>query len=147
MTTRGWIISAAVFFIGLTVGGGVVESYHQLHEKKTAEDFSRRLRCNEIANQYAKRQSSDTQSVSVAMTGYSAASNSCVAYFQTWNHIAANYEVREWQVMDVLSGEMRNYETCTVQSGDCGHGNDTKFEKESRAAFQQAITGHEVGTK
>ncbi len=81
------------------------------------------------------------------MVGYSTASNSCVAYFHIWNHIAANYQVQEWQVMDVLSGEMHNYETCTVQSGECGRGNDTKFGEESRVAFQQALTGQKAQVK
>jgi hypothetical protein len=145
---RRWIILlAASCLIGVILGAGVVKWYDSASQAKSRYMFGQRVRCRELADQYAKRESSDMQSVSVEMVGYSVASNSCVAYFHTWNHIAADYEVQEWQVMDVLSGEMHNYEACTVQTGECGHGNDTKFGEKSKAAFQQAITGRKAKLK
>jgi hypothetical protein len=99
------MIAALMFFVGLAVGAGGVGGYHQFHEKRTAEVFSRRLRCNELANQYARKESNDPQSVSVEMAGYSEVSNSCVAYLWILEQISPQYTVHEWRVMDLLSGE------------------------------------------
>jgi hypothetical protein len=102
----GWITAASTFFVGLAVGAGGVQSYQRFHEKATAEVFSRRLHCNELANQYARKETNDTQSADVEIVGYAAVSNSCVAYFQLWERISQGYTVREWLVMDLLSSEV-----------------------------------------
>jgi len=140
------MVPAITLFVGLAVGGGIVEGYHRLHDKRTAEVFSRRLRCNEIANQYAKKESSDTRSVSVELAGYSEASNSCVAYLKIWEQIGPSYSNLEWRVLDVLSHEERYYGHCTFER-DCGSGKDIKFDEESEAAFQRAISDKEVKKK
>lgn len=117
--------------------------YHQVRERRAAEVFSRRLRCNELANQYAGRESNDMQSVNAEMVGYSAVSNSCVAYFQFWEQISSHYTVREWRVVDLLSGERLYTDQCREER-DCGEGNDVRFGRRSEAAFQQAVKGEEV---
>src|SRR5258708_6375213 len=111
MAKRG-LFAALMFFAGLAVGAGTLLSYQRFHdkrtaeaEKRTAEAFSRRLRCNELANQYARNESDDTTLVHVEMMGYSTISNSCVAYFQLWRNPTPRTTVLEWLVLDLLSGE------------------------------------------
>jgi hypothetical protein len=146
MTRRGWITAASTFLVGLVVGAGGVQGYHRFHEKRTAEVFSRRLRCSELANQYARTESSDTQSVVVEMVGYSTVSNSCVAYFQIWEQIAPGHAVREWRVMNLLSGERLYTDSCREER-DCGGGNDMRFYRKSKVAFDQAVDGQEVDVR
>lgn len=143
MTKRGWITAALMLFVGLAIGAGGVQTYQRVHEQRTAEVFSRRLRCNELANQYVRKESNDTQSVSLEMVGYSAVSNSCVAYFQIWNQLSPRYTVREWRVMNLLSGEQLNTDNCREER-DCGGGNDMRFDRRSKAAFDQAVNGQKV---
>jgi hypothetical protein len=143
VTKRGWITAAWMFFVGLAVGAGGVLSHQRFYEKKTAEVFSRRLRCYELANQYARKESNATQSVSVEMVGYRAVSNSCVAYFHVWEQISSRSSVQEWQVMDLLSGERLYTDQCR-EDRDCGGGNDMKFDRRSEVALHQAVNGQEV---
>ena len=132
-----------MFFVGLAVGAGGFGGYQQFHEKRTAEVFSRRLRCNELANQYARKESNDAQSVSVEIVGYSGVSNSCVAYFQVWEQLSKEYTDREWRVMNLLSGEVLYTDHCREER-DCGDGNDMKFGRRSEVAFQQTVKGEDV---
>ena len=144
---RGRIISVA-FFVGLAVGGGAVEGYHLVHDKTTAEVFSRRLRCEEIASQYVKKESSDTELLRVELVGYSAASNSCVAYLTDWNQLFPTHTDREWRVMDLLSGEVFYSESCRQEQGYtgvwCGDGNNMRFDRRGEAAFRQALNGQAI---
>lgn len=132
-----------MFFVGLAVGGGGVFAYHHFHERRAAEVFSRRLRCNTVANQCARKDSNDVRSVSVEMVGYSAVSNSCVAYFQVWDQTSPRSTVREWRVMDLLSGEVFYTGACQEER-NCGDGNDMKLGRRGEVAFQQAVNGEEV---
>jgi hypothetical protein len=132
-----------MFLVGLAVGAGGLWSYRRFHDKRAAEVFSRRLHCNELANQYAGRESNDTRSVSVERVGYSPVSNSCVAYFETWEQISPRDSIREWRVMDLLSGQRLYTDNCREER-DCGGGNDVTFERKSEAAFHQAVSGEEV---
>ena len=138
MTKGGWITAALAFFVGLAVGAAGVQTYQRFHEKATAEVFSRRLHCNELASQYARKESNDAQSVSVEVVGYAAVSNSCVAYSQLWEQISQRYTVREWLVMDLLSGERLYTDQCREER-DCGGGKDLTLGRKSDAAFQQAV--------
>ena len=146
MTRGGWTTAALAFFVGLAVGAGGVQSYHQFREKRTAEVFSRRLRCSGLANQYARKESNDTQWVGVQMVGYSAVSNSCVAYVHVWDRISSGYTVREWRVIDVLSGEVLYTAQCQEER-DCGNGSDMAFSRRSEVAFHQAINGQQVDVR
>jgi hypothetical protein len=150
VTRRRWITSVAIFFVGLAMGGGVVEGYHVAHDKTTAEVFSRRLRCDEVASQYEKRKSNDTDTVHLEMVGYSAASNSCVGYFTGWSQIVPTDTSREWRVVDVLSGEVFYEDNCRLEQSHglerdwCGNGRDMKLGRRGEAAFRQAINGQEI---
>jgi hypothetical protein len=146
---RGWISSAVVFFVGLAVGGGAVESYHVVHDKTTAEVFSRRLRCDELANEFVKKESSDTESVSLELMGYSTASNSCVGYLTDGNQRFPNHIEREWRVVDLLSHEVFYSDWCRVEKADperywCGDGRDMTLGRRGEAAFRQAMNGQEI---
>jgi hypothetical protein len=140
---RGWITAASTFFVGLTVGAGGVQTYQRFHERATAEAFSRRLHCNQLANQYAKKESNDTQSASVEIVGYTTVSNSCVAYLKVWEQASSRYSVQEWRVVDLLSGE-RLYTNWCREERDCGNGKDLTFDRRSEAAFHQAVSGQVV---
>ena len=150
-TRRRWITSGAMLFVGLALGGGAVEGYHLVHEKSTAEIFSRRLRCDELASQYAKKESTDTESMRVELVGYSAVSNSCVAYLTTWDELFPKHTYQGWRVMDLLSGEVFYKEACRLEDGRrsrvepwCGDGNDIRFGRRSEAAFRQVMEGQTV---
>lgn len=147
VTRRGRVTPAVIFFIGLAVGGGAVEGYHVAHEKTTAEVFARRLRCDALANQYAKRESSDTDVIHVELVGYSTLSNSCVAYLTTVSRSFPPDTTEGWRVIDVLSGEVFYMDQCLEEQGRapyCGEGNNMKFERRSQAAFQQVMEGRRV---
>ncbi|MGB7758538.1 MAG: hypothetical protein WBL61_01845 [Bryobacteraceae bacterium] len=131
------------FIVGLAVGALGVRGYQRLHEKRTAEVFSWRLRCSELANQYARNESNDTQSVGVEAVAYSGASNSCVASFKIWEQISSRDTVQEWRVMDLLSAG-RLYTAYCRKELDCGGGNDVKLDRRSEAAFRQAVKGQEI---
>lgn len=143
MARRDWTSAALMFFVGLAVGAGVVAGYRPLHQGRSGEVFSRRLRCSELANQYAKSESNDARSVSAETVGYSEASNSCVAYFTILETVSPQYDVQEWRVMDLLSGERLHSDNCRSDR-DCGDGNDMKFGRRSEVAFQQAVKGEQV---
>jgi hypothetical protein len=146
MTKRGWTTAALAFLIGLAVGAGGVQSCQRFHEKATAGVFSRRLHCKELANQYARKESNDKQSVSVETVGYAAAPNSCVAYFQIWEWISPQYTVQKWLVMDVFSGEQLYTDQCREER-DCGGGKDLTLDRRGEAAFRQAVNGQVVAVE
>jgi hypothetical protein len=132
------------FFVGVAVGAGAVESYHRIRENRTAELFSRRLRCNELANKYAEKESTDEQSVGVEQVEYSAASNSCVGYFFAFHTGPLSYE--RWRVINLLSDEELYRGECR-EDRDCGNGKDMSLRKEAQLAFRQAVKGEEVNVK
>jgi hypothetical protein len=144
MTKAGWITTALAFFVGLAVGAGAVQSYQRIRENRTAELFSRRVRCNELANKYAERESADNQSVRVKQVAYSAASNSCVGYFSAFQQIGLSYEW--WRVIDLLTDEELYGGTCR-EDRDCGNGKNMALMKQAELAFRQAVKGEEVNVK
>jgi hypothetical protein len=117
-----WIVAGLAFLAGLAIGAGVVQRYQRTRENRTAELFSRRLRCNELANKYAERESTDTQSVSIKQVEYSAPYNSCVGYFWAFEQVEPlSYE--RWQVIDLLSDKELYGGRCRVDR-NCGNGED-----------------------
>jgi hypothetical protein len=155
MKTFDWVkaqgrITSVAFFVGLAVGGGAVEGYHLVHDKTTAEVFSRRLRCDELASQYVRKESSDTELLRVGLVGYSAASNSCLAYLTDWDQLSPTHTDQEWRVMDLLSGEVFYSESCREERVNglerdwCGNGRDMKLGRRGEAAFRQAVNGQEI---
>jgi hypothetical protein len=139
-----------IFLVGVAVGGGAVEGYHVAHDKTTAEIFSRRLRCDEVANEYVKKESSDTEFLRLELVGYNIASNSCVAYLTDGNQLFPDHTDREWRVMDLLSREVFYSESCRLEQINalerdwCGNGRDMKLGRRGEAAFRQAMNGQEI---
>jgi len=151
MTRFGWITTA--FLLGLVLGAGTVQSFHGFRPSTSAEVFSRRLRCKDLANQYATKEESDNsqsvipKSVSLEIVEYSSASNSCLAYFQTWDQfsrqISSKVLTRGWKIVDLLSNEVLYSEECHLE-GDCGSGNNFTLTRRSEFAFHQLVNGKQV---
>ncbi|HLI62683.1 MAG TPA: hypothetical protein VKV05_04745 [Terriglobales bacterium] len=142
MTRRGWTVSAVMFLVGLFAGGGGVQTYHTLSVKTAREMFAEKLRCKELAAGYIREQSTDSMSLILQRVDYSATSNSCVAYFHTWEDVGNRntYNERRWQVVDLLTAKMLYDDHCREET-NCGGGNDIRMDDEAEAAFDEAVNG------
>jgi hypothetical protein len=143
MMGRGWIKGILMLIVGLAVGVAGSETYRRFHEKGTGEIFSRRLRCNELAKQYEGQESNEKRAVRTELVDYSATSNSCIAYFTSFEQLSSDHTIREWKVVDLLSGKQFYTGDCRIQT-NCGGGKDIMLDRESKAALHQAIMGQDV---
>ncbi len=142
LSRRSRITAALIFLAGFVVGGGGVQSYHRFHEKRTAEVFSRRLHCKELADQYEKQESSTLVLVHIARVDYSLASNSCVVSVHELR--ADGKEPAEViEIVDPLSGE-----SLYLDSKAPGNADELMQQwRKERVAFDQAVDGQEVDVR
>ncbi|MFY9700774.1 MAG: hypothetical protein WAK02_01370 [Terriglobales bacterium] len=142
LSRRSRIAGALIFIAGLAIGGGGVQSYHRFHEKRTAEVFSRRLRCKELADQYEKKESSTLVLVNIGRVDYSLVSNSCVV---SVHELRADGKepAQIIEIVDPLSGEQ-------LYSDRKNPGNADELMQQwhkERVAFDQAVNGQEVNVR
>ena len=141
MSRRGLIIGTLVFLVGLAIGGGIVESYHRSQAKRAQELFSQRFRCKTLADQYVKRESSESTAIILNNVDYSVLSNSCVGYFDRIEDIPREHYLTQDNislVIDLLTGEELYQDHC-IEDTDCGRGNDFRIMREAKAAFDEAV--------
>jgi hypothetical protein len=140
MTGRVSISTAVVFLVGAVAGALAVGIYNHLSARNAQETFEQHLRCRQLADEYVRKESDDTDTVFLRAVDYSRDSASCIASFETWEHISNTYTVLRWQVVNLLTADEIYGASCHEQT-DCGDGNNIRIATSAQSAFDDAIRG------
>lgn len=132
--------SAVVFVVGIVVGAGSVEGFQLIREHHRQEFFEQRLRCKNLAEDYAKSHSDDYISVLPDRSDFSTSRNSCVA---STDEYTGNARFVSYKVVDVVTGELISTGVCDNHDSQspsfCGGGRNMKLRQERDAAFDKAV--------
>lgn len=131
---------ALIAFIGLCAGAGLDEALHAFRQRNIAQSFQQRMRCRRLADEFAKKESSEIEQVD-----FSPSRNSCVA--STLRGRAVQDGDLEWtyQTVDIVTGEtlfIRSCYTADAKSPSfCGNGHEMEIISEQDKAFAKALSG------
>ena len=140
---KTWAVASSMLCLGLGAGFASGWYYPRSRAATSGELFSRRARCHEIAAQYEKAKSNDTDGVIVESVGYAPVSNTCVANVTDMQRLSSTYTSETWSVVDLLSSEVLYSGWCREEK-NCGDGRNFELMGKSEAAFKQALAGRKV---
>src|SRR5271170_6632264 len=111
------VLAICIFAVGLIVGGGVVEIWHQFGERQEGHLFDKRVKCRDIAKAYERENTDGSfNRVLVDNVDYSPGEDTCLAAVDQFHG-----SLEDFQVVDLLSGVTNSLGWCD-QENDCGGG-------------------------
>jgi hypothetical protein len=129
---------ATVFVVGILIGAGAVESFHIVRDRHRQQFFEQRIRCENLADTYAKSNTDAHTSMFVDRTDFSRARNSCVASISK-----ATSGFWTYQVVDVITGDLLFTDFCSEKdsqsSSFCGGGKDINLLHKRDSEFDEVV--------
>ncbi|MGA2904074.1 MAG: hypothetical protein ABSD98_09600 [Candidatus Korobacteraceae bacterium] len=119
--------------IGLVVGAVLTFVCISLQQRNGKDAFEQKVRCDEIAKQYERDNSSQAGSAEVDEVVFSTARNSCVGKVV----VTGNFE--RYAVVDLLSREEGWSEMCNSQTNECANRGDELL-KERDKHFKEFVS-------
>jgi len=123
---------------GILIGAASVQGFHAMRDDRRAELFKQRLRCKSLAESYAKKNTSDFETVFIDRNDFSTSRNSCVASDSSYTDSTARFDV-----VDVVTGEVLFSDSCVrkdaTSSSFCGNGRDIKLLEQRDKEFDEAV--------
>lgn len=130
---------AAIFVVGILIGASSTAGIYAIRSTETRQFFEQRLRCKELAETYAKKNSDEYTDVILDRNDFSKSRNSCIASVDS----VGGDRFWKFEVVDVVTGELLSTDFCddkdSQSSTFCGNGRDVKLRSQRDRVLDDTV--------